>query len=99
MQDMTPDIFDDIMSADIIDVELNKEKQTNPKLTKYERARLIGYRAQQIANGLLAFIPVGDLSDPRDIATKELELKKLPFIIRRPMPDGSSEYWRVDELL
>jgi|TARA_B110000971_G_C20039550_1_gene516788 DNA-directed RNA polymerase I, II, and III subunit RPABC2 len=99
MQETTPAIFDDIMSADIIENELNKEKQTNPKLTKYEKARLIGYRAQQIASGLSAFISVGDLTDPREIAMKELELKKLPFIIRRPMPDGSSEYWRVDELL
>jgi len=99
MQQSDLDIFDEIMSADIMEEELNKEKQTNPKLTKYEKARLIGYRAQQIAGGLSAFIPVGELSDPREIAMKELELKKLPFIIKRPMPDGTCEYWRLDELL
>ena len=32
------------------------------------------------------------------IAEMELEQKKLPFIIRRPLPNGSSEYWRVSDL-
>lgn len=26
--------------------------------------------------------------DPLDIAEKELRAKKIPFIIRRPLPDG-----------
>ena len=99
MQNTTPEIFDDIMSSDIVDAELKKDRQTTPKLTRYEKARIIGCRAQQIAGGLLAFIPVGDLTDPREIALKELELKKLPFIVKRPMPDGSFEYWKLDELL
>ena len=32
------------------------------------------------------------------IAVKELEQKKTPFIIRRPLPNGGSEYWRVQDL-
>ena len=32
------------------------------------------------------------------IAEKELEDKKVPFIIRRPLPNGSSEYWKVKDL-
>ena len=28
----------------------------------------------------------------------ELEQNKIPFIIRRPLPNGSSEYWRVQDL-
>lgn len=92
-------IFEDIISADIIQEHLNKKKLSRPKLTIYEKARIIGYRSQQIASGVLAFINVGDLHDPREIALKELELKKLPFIIKRPMPDGTDEYWRLNELL
>jgi|TARA_B110000971_G_C20034492_1_gene513367 DNA-directed RNA polymerase I, II, and III subunit RPABC2 len=94
----TPSI-DDIISPDDIELLLNKKKTTRPKMTLYEKARIIGYRAEQIASGVLAFIPVGDLNDPREIAMKELELNKLPYIIKRPMPDGTCEYWRIDELI
>jgi DNA-directed RNA polymerase subunit K/omega len=32
------------------------------------------------------------------IALKELEQKRIPFIIQRPLPNGTSEYWRVSDL-
>lgn len=34
-------------------------------------------------------------TDPLDIAEKELKQKKIPLIIRRYLPDGSYEDWRV----
>jgi DNA-directed RNA polymerase I, II, and III subunit RPABC2 len=43
-------------------------------------------------------VEIGDLESPIDIAKKELMERKIPFIIRRPLPDGSYEDWRVDEL-
>ena len=39
-----------------------------------------------------------DIIDGYLIATKELEEKKIPFIIRRPMPSGGSEYWHLKDL-
>jgi DNA-directed RNA polymerase I, II, and III subunit RPABC2 len=95
----TENIIDTIISSDFIAAELKKPKFTRPKLTRYEKARIIGYRAQQIGSGLESFIEVNELSDPREIALKELELKKLPYIIKRPTPDGNNEYWKLDELL
>ena len=32
------------------------------------------------------------------IAELELKAKKIPFIIRRPLPNRGSEYWRVSDL-
>jgi len=32
------------------------------------------------------------------IAKKEFELKKIPFIIKRPMPNGGCEYWKFKDL-
>ena len=32
------------------------------------------------------------------IALKELEQKKIPFIIQRPLPNGGCEYWRLTDL-
>lgn len=36
--------------------------------------------------------------DPILIAEKELAQRKIPFIIRRYLPDGTAEDWRVNEL-
>jgi hypothetical protein len=33
------------------------------------------------------------------IAMKELREKKIPFIIRRYLPDGSFEDWRIQDLI
>jgi DNA-directed RNA polymerase I, II, and III subunit RPABC2 len=35
-------------------------------------------------------------TDPLSIAERELAEKKLPFIIRRYLPDGSYEHWKVN---
>lgn len=62
------------------------------KLTKYERARLVGARALQIAMGapLLFEIKEEDLEkmnyNPIEIAKMELEKGILPITIKRPMP-------------
>ena len=36
--------------------------------------------------------------DPLKIAEKELREKKIPFIIRRYLPNNSYEDWKLDEL-
>jgi len=60
-----------------------------PKLTRYEKSRIIGARALQIALGapVLIEIPKG-LTDPIEIAKLELKAKVLPIIIRRRLPNG-----------
>jgi DNA-directed RNA polymerases I, II, and III subunit RPABC2 len=79
-------------------IDKNKQRRTIPFLTKYEKARIIGKRAMQISKGSPPLVEIGDLESPIDIAKKELMERKIPFIIRRPLPDGSYEDWRVDEL-
>ena len=76
----------------------DKERKTIPVLTKYEEARIIGKRAMQISKGAYPLVDVGNLENPVDIALKELREKKIPYIIRRPLPNGTYEDWRVDEL-
>ena len=73
--------------------------KTIPIMTKYEKAKIIGIRAQQINSGSEPFIPVDvNMIDGLSIANEELLQKKIPFIIRRPMPNGSSEYWNIADL-
>lgn len=60
------------------------------RLSKYEYTRIIGTRAVQIAMNSPVFIDIGDETDPIKIAEKEFREKKLPFIIQKKFPDGSS---------
>ena len=73
--------------------------KTIPFLTKYERAKVLGLRSKQISNGSDTFIEVapGIISGFK-IALEELNQKKIPFIIRRPLPNGGSEYWKLEDL-
>ena len=83
-------------SNNIIIDDLHK---TTPIMTKYEKTRILGQRAKQINDGAKPFIKINkNVIDGYLIALKELEEKKLPFIIRRPLPNGSSEYWHVEDL-
>jgi DNA-directed RNA polymerase I, II, and III subunit RPABC2 len=73
--------------------------KTVPYLTKYERTRILGQRAKQIECGAKPFISVPDtIIDGYVISEMELKQKKIPFIIRRPLPNGTSEYWNVKDL-
>lgn len=73
--------------------------KTLPILTKYERARILGQRAKQIQCGSKPFVKVPDnIIDENVIAELELREKKIPFIIRRPIPSGAFEYWHVRDL-
>jgi DNA-directed RNA polymerase I, II, and III subunit RPABC2 len=74
--------------------------RTYPFLTNFERTKIIGLRANQISKGSIPFIAVPKhVTDVRDIARIELEQKRLPFIIKRPLPNGTYEYWRLTDLL
>lgn len=71
-----------------------------PFLTLYERTKILGHRENQLANGGRPFIEVpAHVSDVKEIARMELEQKRLPYIVARPMPDGSYEYWRLADLM
>jgi len=73
--------------------------QTLPIMTRYEKARILGERAKQINMGAKPFVEVDDsMIDGYLIALKELEQKRMPFIIQRPLPNGGSEYWRISDL-
>ncbi|KAF2360128.1 RNA polymerase subunit omega/K/RPB6 [Trinorchestia longiramus] len=72
---------------------------TTGYMTKYERARVLGTRALQIAMCAPVMVELESESDPLQIAAKELRDQKIPLIIRRYLPDGSYEDWKIDELI
>jgi DNA-directed RNA polymerase I, II, and III subunit RPABC2 len=73
--------------------------KTLPFLTKYEKTRVLGQRAKQINAGARPMIDVPqNIMDGYIIAKLELEQKKIPFIIKRPLPNGECEYWNLTDL-
>ncbi|KAJ1836291.1 DNA-directed RNA polymerases I, II, and III subunit RPABC2 [Coemansia sp. RSA 2711] len=82
-----------------IEPTASSERITTPYMTKYERARILGARALQISMNAPVMVELDGESDPYVIALKELRSKKIPFVIRRYLPDGSYEDWRVTELI
>ena len=73
--------------------------RTIPFLTKYEKARVLGQRAKQIETGAKPFVSVPEnVIDGYVIAELELQQKRIPFIIRRPIPGGAFEYWNIRDL-
>lgn len=73
--------------------------KTVPFLTKYERARVLGIRIKQLNNDADPFVEVvANTIDARFIAEEELKQGKIPFIIRRPLPNGGNEYWKLSDL-
>jgi len=68
-------------------------------ITKYEKTKIIGMRAQQLAGGCPALVTVPkSLSNVIDIALLEYKQQKLPFILERKMPNNSSEYYKISDL-
>ena len=81
------------------DFQASTERVTPPFLTKYEKTRVIGTRALQISKNAPVLVDLGkDDINPLLIAEKELTERKIPFVIRRYLPDGAFEDWRVSEL-
>ncbi len=63
-----------------------------PKLTRFEKARVVGARALQISMGAPVLLDLKQgLLSPIDVALMELEEGVLPISIRRSLPDGTSQ--------
>tara|TARA_B110000305_G_C18766656_1_gene327788 strand:- start:110 stop:433 length:324 start_codon:yes stop_codon:yes gene_type:complete len=100
----------DNLDSDIIEFTDNDKiyeeiKKTNkisqPYLTKYEYAKIVGIAAQQIESGrkpLVDNLP-SSYTNPIDIAEYELKKKKTPIIIKRKLPHNNYEYWTLDQLI
>jgi DNA-directed RNA polymerase subunit K/omega len=78
---------------------IDDNHRTQPFLTKYERTKLLGQRASQINAGAQPYVVVPkNIIDGYLIAQLELTAKKIPVIIRRPLPNNKSEYWKLEDL-
>jgi DNA-directed RNA polymerase I, II, and III subunit RPABC2 len=73
--------------------------KTLPFITRYEKARILGERSKQLNAGAKPLVEVDvSIIDGYVIALKEYEEKKIPFIIKRPLPNGGCEFWKFKDL-
>lgn len=102
-----PEVVEEVRSNIVIEdyrdmltfIHQQKNKRTLPFITKYEKTRILGIRAQQLATGSIPLVPVRGMTSVIDIANEEYLQKKIPFIIKRTLPDNTVEYWTIDELM
>ena len=84
----------------------NPEKNISSyKISKYERAKLLGIRSQQLAEGAIPCVDIQKLKkkyknnlDVEIIAREELIEKTMPLMLCRRLPDGNKEYWRICDM-
>lgn len=74
-----------------------------PKLTRFEKARVVGARALQISMGAPVLLDLKqERLSPIDVALMELDEGVLPISIRRSLPDGTSQNiplkWLLDRV-
>jgi len=76
--------------------------KTLPILTKYEKTRILGIRTKQLETGAKPFITLPQdmpaIIDMNLIAEMELKQSVLPFIVKRGLPNGSVEFWKLKDL-
>lgn len=101
------DVVNDVVGGSDIDInefyksydKNRKNFKTSPVLSKYEKTRIISERVQQLSNGGIPFISnTESYSSIFDIALKELDMKKLPFIIKRTISGEKCELWKLEDL-
>ncbi len=100
MQKHRASTFDDYNK---VVANLDKQKISKPIMTKYEFDQVISLRTNQLALGAQAFIDItakkiASNMQLREVALQELMEGKLPYIIKRPLPNGKFEYYRVRDL-
>jgi len=91
-----------VFRSEVVDT-IKQPRMTQPYFSKHEYTALIATRAQQIADGAKPLVDLKGMktSDPMfiwNVAKREIEERKLPYIIRRQLPNNTSEFWSVQEL-
>jgi DNA-directed RNA polymerase I, II, and III subunit RPABC2 len=92
-----------LSTIDEVTNQNTKGRRTLAILSKYEKAKIIGIRAQQISMGSNIYLDnVHGYTNPLDIAKEELRQKRTPLIVHRNVVGKKGivhEDWRVEELI
>lgn len=76
-----------------------KKNKTRNILSKYEKAKIIGVRLEQIARGAIPNVPKDKYTNIRDVVAAEFDQHLIPLIVVRRLPDGTKEYWKLEDMV
>ncbi len=81
---------------------LDNKKISKMIMTKYEFNLIISQRTVQLSQGHPPFVNIDknikSNMDLRKVALEELKQGKIPFIIKRPLPNDKYEFVRIRDL-
>ena len=86
--------FNDIMSN-----YPPKNHSTKNILSKYEKVKILGLRAEQLQRGAKPYVEVDLPFSAIEVAKKELAQRKIPFLVCRKLSNGTKEYWRLNDMI
>ena len=85
--------FNDIMK------DYPTKNVTRNILSKYEKVKILSLRAEQLQRGAIPFVEVLIPFNALDIAKRELDERKLPYVVCRKLSNGTKEYWRLIDMI
>ena len=89
-----------IQIAEIVPSGADTHHKSQPFLSIYEKTKILSFRSNQLAQGARPYITIPDhITNVLEIAKLELAQRRLPYIVKRPMPDRTFEYWRLSDLM
>lgn len=100
-----PEDNDEEFQSVIVDVTEAKKrmsmavKKSVNILTRFEKARVLGVRIRQLQMGAPPLVNVSDLKNEKEIAFRELEMRRCPLIVRRYITKSTFEDWRLTEFI
>jgi DNA-directed RNA polymerase I, II, and III subunit RPABC2 len=94
-------IYPKLILKEVPTIDVDENHTTYPFLTVFEKTKILGFRTNQLSQGARPYLLAvpEDITDVKEIARLELYQKKLPYILKRPLPDGTYEYWRLSDLM
>ncbi len=96
------EVVEKVEEHDAVEIPCEKGKITigPPRLTRFEKARIMGARALQLSLGAPPFITIPkDARISLDISMEELEKRVIPITIRRVLPNGDYQNIPIDYFL
>ena len=96
------EVVEKVEEHDPVEIPCEKGKITigPPRLTRFEKARIMGARALQLSLGAPPFITIPkDARISLDISMEELEKRVIPITIRRVLPNGDYQNIPIDYFL
>lgn len=82
---------------------LSRPRQTPRWMSKFERARTLGFEAERIAKGGAVYVPISAndyaQQDPLQLANNELERRVVPVTIQRLLPNHQEETWHISDMV